>query len=192
MHIPFVVYDGFFENPGRICNLLVDNYEGGHKMGNYFRALGHTKVLCISDNDLCMDHDRYKGFVDGMDGYGADFLIIPMLRQERYAFYQQHLKYLCQYTAVFAVSDYYAIDLIQFLTQQGIQVPNEISISGFDDNPLCERIVPTLTTIHQDGNQRASLAVESLQKMRSGEMEGQTIILPVSVIERQSTGKPKL
>ena len=53
MRIPFVVYDGFFEEAKRICNLSIDDYNGGKQMGIYFRQQGYEKALCISDNDIC-------------------------------------------------------------------------------------------------------------------------------------------
>lgn len=51
MRIPFVVYDGYITEQGRICNLVIDNYDGGYQMGRYFHSLGHRKVLCIK---LCI------------------------------------------------------------------------------------------------------------------------------------------
>lgn len=50
MHIPFVVYDGYLEETGQVCNIIVDNYGGGFKAGSYLKQMGHKKVLCIADN----------------------------------------------------------------------------------------------------------------------------------------------
>ena len=61
IRIPFVVYDGFFENRGRICNVMIDDRDGGRQVGEHFRQLGHKKVLCVSDNKICMDLERYLG-----------------------------------------------------------------------------------------------------------------------------------
>ncbi|MDE7286318.1 MAG: LacI family transcriptional regulator, partial [Lachnospiraceae bacterium] len=72
MRIPFVVYDGYFEEPGRICNLAIDNFDGGFQIGTYFRKAGHQRALCISDNDICMDLERYQGFHAAMEALGAD------------------------------------------------------------------------------------------------------------------------
>lgn len=195
MHIPFVVYDGYFTEPGRICNLAIDNYDGGFQIGSYFRKTGHRKALCISDNDICMDLERYQGFHAAMENPDADsaekndndFLLVPMTKKERRKFYQDNLERFKSVTAVFAVSDYYAVDLIQFFQEQGIRVPEDISVAGFDDSPLCEKVYPTLTAIKQDGKRRAELAVSTLQKLKGGKEEGRTITLPVTLVERQST-----
>ena len=43
IRIPFVVYDGYFQNRGRICNLLLDDRDGGRQMGEHLRSLGHRE-----------------------------------------------------------------------------------------------------------------------------------------------------
>ncbi|SDF42822.1 LacI family DNA-binding transcriptional regulator [Marvinbryantia formatexigens] len=191
MHIPFVVYDGYFKESARICNLIVDNYDGGYQMGRYFRELGHQRGICISDNDICMDFERWCGFRDAMKETGgtADFLQIPMKKRERLAFYQKHIDMIKSYTAVFAVSDYYAVDLMRFLQQNGVQVPLDISVAGFDDGPYCESASPALTTIRQDGAKRAALAISELKKLREEQEEGRFLKLPVTLIRRQSTSE---
>lgn len=195
MHIPFVVYDGYFEDPGRICNLAIDNYDGGFQVGSCFRRLGHQKALCISDNATCMDLERYQGFHAAMEETGTpegkeepDLLLVPMLQKERRIFYQEHLEMLRSYTAIFAVSDYYALDLIRFFQEEGIRVPEDISVAGFDDTPLCEKMYPRLTSVRQNGQKRAEMAIHILEKLKKGKGEGETIVLPVTLVERQSTG----
>lgn len=151
MHIPFVVYDGYFKEQGRMSNLIIDHYDGGYQMGMYLHSLGHRKVLCISDNDTYMDQERFEGFQTGMAAAGADFMLIPMEKAERKQFYDRNFEKLKSYSAIFAVSDYYAIDLMQFLQGQGVKIPEQISIAGFDDCPLCDMVCPSLTTIRQNG-----------------------------------------
>ncbi|MDO4328754.1 MAG: LacI family DNA-binding transcriptional regulator [Lachnospiraceae bacterium] len=187
MHIPFVVYDGYFQEPGRICNLSIDNFDGGRQLGEYLKALGHQRALCISDNDICVDLERYQGFRAAF-GERADFLQIPMAERERRLFYQEKLEWIRQYTAVFVVSDYYAVELMQFLQAQGIRIPEEMAIAGFDDCPICRMVYPPLTTIRQDGARRAQLAVSMLQELKAGNGEGSSITLPVTLVVRQSTG----
>ncbi|MDO5425745.1 MAG: LacI family DNA-binding transcriptional regulator [Eubacteriales bacterium] len=188
MHIPFVVYDGYLEEPARICNLVIDNYDGGRQVGSYFRQKGHKKALCISDNAICVDLERYQGFRDAFGEGHADFMQVPMAKKERRRFYEEHLEKLKSYQAFFAVSDFYAAELMQFLMEQGVRVPEEAAVAGFDDCPLCELVSPTLTTVKQDGKQRAKLAVSMLKKLKEGETEGTTVRLPVTLVERQSTG----
>ena len=97
MRIPFVAYDGFFEHPKGICNLTIDNYDGGFQVGQHFKALGHQRALCIADNNICMDKERWEGFHTAFPN--ADFWQIPMGQSQRRRFYCEHLEALKRYTA---------------------------------------------------------------------------------------------
>ncbi len=203
MRIPFVIYDGFMENtrkkvitdsqkePARICNIVIDNYDGGYQAGTFLTNLGHQNLLCISDNQICMDLERYEGFEAGVreNGANADFMLIPMQYEKRHLLYQTMLDKIKEYTAIFAVSDYYAIDIMQFLMENSIKVPQDISIVGFDDTPLCRQIVPSLTSIRQNCELRAIKALSILQKLKQHKETEKSIILPVELIERESTAK---
>ena len=210
MRIPFVVYDGICGQTERIVNLSIDNSGGGEQVGRHFRALGHTRALCLSDNETGIDRDRIEGFFRGFvpghaelgrDGFvkpegkeswhviatHAELLRIPMQKDARWAYYEQQLERLRGVTAAFAVSDHYAIDLMSFLRGQGIAVPEEISVAGFDDTPVCEMVSPALTTVRQDGAARARIAMEKLQALREGRTVGEEVILPVTLVVRGST-----
>ena len=191
MRIPFAVYDGFCEKPERILNITIDNFEGGYQMGCHFRELGHQAALCISDNNICVDMERFCGFCKGFAPGKADLLLIPMQKEQRWSFYLSNLEKFQQVTAVFAVSDYYAIDLMHFLIEQGFSVPEDISVAGFDDTPMCEMVTPTLTTIKQDGALRAKIAVGKLKELREGKEICTEVKLPVSLVVRRSTKEHK-
>lgn len=187
MHIPFVIYDGYFPESDAashtICNITVDNFDGGLQMGRYLSAMGHQKVLCIADNDICTDRERYQGLRQSFPE--ARLLQVPMQKEQRYRFYGEHLPEIMEHTAVFAASDYYAADLILFLQAKGYSVPEDISVTGFDDSALCRWTNPPLTTVSQDSGQRASLAMKLLKELQEGS-SGRQVVLPVSLVERQS------
>lgn len=189
IRIPFVVYDGYCDCTERIYNITIDNYDGGVQMGRCFKRNGYQNALCISDNDICMDKERYDGFCDGFGKANADFMMIPMQKEKRMEFYMENLDKIRSYSAVFAVSDYYAIDLMRFLMGLGIRIPEDISIAGFDDTHMCEMISPTLTSVRQDVSMRAEIAVKKLRELKEKRETETTIRLPVKLIERDSTGK---
>lgn len=189
IRVPFVVYDGDFEHPRRICNIIIDNYDGGVQVGKHFKELGHKHILCISDNDVCMDLKRYQGLQAGFGDEGVSFLQVPMQKEERHIFYEEQFDYMIQHTAIFAVSDFYAIDLMHFLMEHDIRVPEDISVAGFDDNPICEQVVPALTSVKQDGKARAQMAIEMLTALKEGAEEGSTVMLPVALVKRKSTAR---
>lgn len=187
MRIPFVVYDGFCENPERIANLTLDNYDGGRQLGCHLRRLGHGRALCISDNDAGVDHERFRGFCAGFAPGWAELMRVPLRREERQAFYRGQLAALRSVTAIFAVSDAYAIELMSFLQRQGIDVPGEISVAGFDDIPLCRMVTPALTSVRQDGALRARLAMEKLKALKEGRAVEPELRLSVELVVREST-----
>ena len=187
MRIPFVVYDGYCDNAQRIYNITIDNYDGGFQVGRHFKKLGHKRALCISDNCICVDKERYDGFCEGFGKENCDFMLIPMKKSERLEFYHKNLDSLRNYTAVFAVSDFYAIEFMHFLQENGISVPDEISVAGFDDTPMCTLVSPTLTSVKQDMSLRAKITVEKLRELKERKEAETTIMLPVTLIERKST-----
>ena len=191
MRIPFAVYDGICRTPRRFLNLTIDNFNGGYQVGQHFRALGHETALCLSDNDIGIDRDRMAGFRRGFAPGRAEQLIVPMQKAERWTFYRKNLEMFRRATAVFAVSDAYAVDLLGFLAEEGLSVPEDISVAGFDDTPVCEMLRPALTTVRQDGALRAKLAVEALRELKEGHAVETEITLPVSLIVRKSTAERK-
>ena len=186
IHIPFVVYDGYFENRGRICNLQLNDWDGGRQVGRYLYNLGHRRVLCISDNQECMDQQRYEGLCSGL-GFEADFMRIPMQKEGRDRYYREHFAQLRSYSAIFAVSDYYAVDLIRFLQNFDVKIPDDISVVGFDDSALCEQIVPSLTSVRQDYQARAQMAVRLLKRMKEQPEYTGDFTIPVKLVERNSS-----
>ncbi len=116
-------------------------------------------------------------------------MIVPMRREERLAFYDARLEEIRQYTAVFAVSDLYAAELMGALRSHGIRVPEDISMVGFDDMPLCRLLAPTLTSVRQDVGHRARVAIRNLRALCEGRGAPERIVLPVTLVERESVQK---
>lgn len=189
MRIPFVVYDGFFETNRGICNLMIDNFDGGRQVGEYLRRMGHRRALLLSDNDICVDAERMAGFRAGFLDGETDFWKVPMNREGRYDCYRKNLDRIRAYTAVFAVSDVYAAEFMRFLLEQGISVPWEISVVGFDNNALCETCYPRLTTVGQDAGERARMAVSALKRLWDCRAEPAEEVLPVRLVIRDSVKK---
>ena len=186
MHIPFVIYEGFFSRNERVSNLLIDNFDGGRQVGAYLYEMGHRNVLCVSDNDICMDGERMAGCRAAMRDGTVDFLCVPMEHIGRMKLYEEKLEYIKAHTAVFAVSDVYAIELLYFLQGHGICVPEDMSVVGFDNIAQSAQVYPGLTTVGQDVKERARLALEELARLKEDLTGGKEILLPVSLVIRES------
>ena len=191
MRISFVVYDGYFEKCSKVVNLVINHYDGGYQAGRYFRELGHKKALCIADNFICMDKERIEGFIEAFEPGETLRWKIPRTEKERMRFYEDKYQTLLEkhVTAVFAVSDFYALEFMRFLQGKNIRIPRDIQIIGFDDNMASRESNPSLTTIHQEANLRAKAAIECLEAMRDGAEYKTEIVLPVDLIQRESTRK---
>ena len=91
------------------------------------------------------------------------------------------------FRSAFAVSDHYALEFMRFLQGQGIRVPEDVQIIGFDDTLASRESVPTLTTIHQDVHQKAVLALRKLLLMAEGkEPAKKNVKSPVWLVKRDS------
>lgn len=191
MRISFVVYDGYFEKCSKVVNLVINHYDGGYQAGRHLKMIGHKKALCIADNFICMDKERIEGFCKAFEPGEILRWQIPKKKSGRMLFYEEKFQELLKnsVTAVFAVSDFYALEFMRFLQGKSIQIPNDIQIIGFDDNMASRESNPALTTIHQEASLRAKIAIECLEAMRDGAECETEIVLPVELIKRESTGE---
>lgn len=190
MHIPFIIFDGDMDETVKVANIVLDNFSGGVQAAGYLREKGHSKALCISDNNICMDLERYLGFKQELPQ--AELMVVPMEKEQRRRFYLENLEKIREHTAVFAVSDYYAVDLMCFLMSHQIRIPEDISVIGFDDTELGKLIQPSLTTIRQDSGERAREAVRLLEELKSGQNQGECLRLKVTLVERESVKELKV
>jgi DNA-binding LacI/PurR family transcriptional regulator len=91
------------------------------------------------------------------------------------------------YDGVFSSSDLFAIHFIRECFEQGIMVPEEISVVGVDDSELAEIYRPALTTMHQYVHRKGAIAAEALIRMLKGEkLERRQIVLKPELVVRES------
>lgn len=186
MHIPFVVVDSYDRNIKSYIDIGVDNIEGGRLAGKYLLSKGHREILYFADNKEDCDLDRYNGLKDVMGE--SVYYLVSIDKKNRLEDYNKMLATIQAegITAVFAASDYYAIEFIRFLLSKGIKVPEEVSVMGFDNIPLGEQIYPALTTISQNIPLRGKTAVAMLHNLVENRGECGSVLLPVELIERES------
>ena len=85
-------------------------------------------------------------------------------------------------TACLFISDYYAVEAMDYLTDHGVRIPEEISITGFDDNILSRIIRPRMTTVHQNVTKKAQNALRILFDILDGTAQAPvSLILPTRV-----------
>ena len=101
---------------------------------------------------------------------------------------KERIKKGIDFTAVFASADILAVEVMKALSEEGISVPDEVSVMGFDDAYFSRFTVPSLTTVRQPRFEMGLSAAQLLLSRISGSTKGvkRRITLPVEVIERES------
>lgn len=187
MHRPLIIFDGFFPSDDEYNNLQIDHFRGGVLAGEYLKGMGHEYAVCISDNNICMDLQRYQGLCTVLPE--SALMVVPSGRKERSDFYRENITDIMNNTAAFCVSDYYALDLIRNLHDMGISVPEDFSVIGFDDISGLELTIPPLTTIGQDTDERAVKAFDMVEDLKNDAGYLADIRLEPVLVERESVRK---
>ncbi len=190
--VPVVSIDAYYKEQ-QVANVGLDDRGGGYLMAEYLIQCGHEKIGFVSDNDVGVDHERWKGVCSACKEYnvpeeGVKHIIIPGETHMRRKFYEKYLDVISRkYDALFFASDYYAVEAIAEMADRGIQVPEEVSVAGFDDNKGAELCRPRLTTIHQEAEAKACRAVGKLFDFIRGVRKiSMTERLPVTLVIRDS------
>ncbi len=90
-------------------------------------------------------------------------------------------------TAVFAMADIMATGMVAAFHEQGVRVPDEISVVGFDDVTFAKITSPTLTTLNQNIYEKANISAEVMLDILKGDVPKENnIILDICIVERNS------
>ena len=193
---PIVFVDCYFDKGEQYNNIGLDDQEGMYRLTRHLLTLGHTDMLYIGDQPTLwgLDARRLAGHVEALREAGIQwseerYHSISKDRKRRPEDYDRMIERLSQRrdTVWMFISDYYAVEAMDYLYDHGIRVPEDISITGFDDNILARVIRPRLTTVHQNVTRKADWAVKTLFDVVSGELEAPFLLtLPTRVIKGQS------
>lgn len=170
---PMVTVDTYASRSTSLVNVTVDDYDGGYQMGSFFLKQGLTKSVYVTEYNINADYYRWLGFKKSMEEGGIYCgdnrnILVPRDAAMRMAFYKSILDKLLNYRAIFFANDYLAIEAITFFQDIGIQVPEQISVAGFDDVANATLVRPKLTTIHQDIEEKGALSLRQLLKLIKG------------------------
>lgn len=89
-------------------------------------------------------------------------------------------------TAIFCSGDIYALQILQYLKDKGVEVPKEVGVMGFDDIDMLDFITPSLATISNEIQEVGGAAVDLLWKYMNGQECEAHILVPHRVIEGES------
>jgi LacI family transcriptional regulator len=170
---------------------LVDNRSGAYLVTQHLLSLGHTAVAMISGPaTLRTSNERELGYAEAIKGVGGKpWIVSSDMTTAGGAVAMANLLTPRPPTAVFVASDTMALGALAELRRQGVEVPEKISVAGFDDIPGLEFIHPTLTTVRVPMAELGAAGVGRLLGELDGERQITRVRLhPVELIIRESTG----
>lgn len=191
--IPTVFIDR--EMKGKFLSSVVfDSYHEGELAAKFLLELGHKTVAYMRGVENNFDNTgRERGFTNVLKQAGITLEEDNILQGafERETSYNSMKDFLESGKklpeAIFAANDESAIGTLEALLEEGIRVPEQISVIGCDDIETARLVRPALTTIRTSFEKQGALAVEQLVGLIKGEEEGDITILHGRIIPREST-----
>lgn len=191
---PTVLYDNQVTGNPRVTYVGADSDEGLHLAVQYLKELGHRRIGYLSTSlGSYVYRKRYDSFFQALRENR-----LPCARQQaRCSFHPRvsvgkHLPALLEAgcTAIVCSHDTLAARALERCAELGLRVPEDVSILGFDDLPLCRITRPELTTIRQDRTEIGKSAYCALASQMRG-VAPSTFLLHTELIPRASCAAPR-
>lgn len=194
MNIPIVVMDNYFPTATFDC-VLINNLYGVRNAVQYLKSCGHTDIGYIASGS------KIRNFSERTDGFCFAMKRSLGSLQSNHRYVQlSHTsegayKDMCAYlaktnslpTAFFAEDDLLAISVVRALQRFGYQVPEDISIMGFDNISTAALCSPPLTTMGVSRKQLGILAVKCLiARIQGNDQPPFTILVNSNLVKRES------
>ena len=193
--MPTVLFDNCIDGNPNVCYIGTDSYEGIHMAVEHLSNLGHKKIAFINGSLYSLVSDqRQEAFENSMKELGLP--LSNKLMAHGY-FVADSAKYhvpgfLAEgATAIVCANDLLAQGVIEYCNANGYNVPEDISVVGFDNIPIAATTEPPLTTICQQRNELGKCAYVILNSLIHHISISKTLLRP-QLIERESTTRVKV
>lgn len=182
--------------------ICMDDYQAAFDVTEHLINQGHSKIAhIIGDTKQGVSRLRYQGYLDALR---SNKIITPPEYIEQGSFtYQSGMEAAMNLlslddkpTAIFAANDDMAAAVISIAQKQGINIPSELSVVGFDDTQLATIVWPNISTVKQPINEMAELAITVLASGQYNDLSNVKSvdlrhILDFELIERESSSANK-
>jgi LacI family transcriptional regulator len=174
----------------------IDNGGSARRLATTLAALGYRRAAVLAGPELiATSEDRVSGFRSGMTGAGTpvpqeNVLVAPLTRDGGYVAMTEliDLGILRDVDVVFAVNDVMAVGAIAALRDQGLRVPGDVAIAGFDDISTLRDVRPALTTVRLPMERIGSDALDLALGYRPDDDQPATVhTVSGEVVVREST-----
>ena len=190
--IPVVLFDSP-ESVEGFTTIHFDHRKGIRMLLDLLLALGHRRMAYISAPlFLRPTEERRQEFVETTARAGAESMVVAPV-EDGFAGGREAAREVLRSgfapTAILCVNDWVAVGVIRELRNQGLEVPRDVSVTGFDNITIAEFCCPSLTTIHIPRTEIGRLVVAALLADRSGAAPPpRHIYLDPELVVRESTG----
>lgn len=171
------------------------DFEGGaYKMVSYLIELGHRRIAHIGDDmRLHSSRQRCLGYERALRDAGIEVdpnltVISGYMRHHGVAGTKELLSRAPDLTAIFCVNDLTAFGAIEWLTTQGWRVPDDVSVTGYDDITAAQHQKPPLSTIHIPWYEMAEASTSAVIAAIEQGANPTTQVFPVDQVIRNTTG----
>lgn len=196
---PVVFFDRV-DTSGDNCNVVIDNAGMGYAATKHLIQQGCKRIAMITS---CLQRnvyrDRYTGFRNALADHNMPFeeellIVKDITEQAGIEAATQIVTMHDKPDGLFVTSDLVAAACMRSLMEHGLQVPDDIAIVGFNNDPICRLTAPAITTINYSGMEMGRVAalqlINTLEKGKPG-LSTETTILPADLIVRGSSLKPQ-
>ena len=158
--------------------------------------LGHRHIVYVHGQRMPSAKIRQQGYLQAMARHGLPPRIVTTPEDYIEESGADAAKTLVQDgtlpTAVVAGNDHAALGLIHALLRVGVKVPEQVSVTGFDDSRVAQLSYVDLTTVHQDGSEMGRFAVEAaLERITAARTNPTEVVVAPTLIVRGSTAAPR-
>jgi LacI family transcriptional regulator len=176
----------------------IDNFNGARALATHLLELGHTRIAVLSPPETSEPiRHRLQGIRQAFLSRGLEFdeglLLTGPLEQFEMG-YQGGTTLLAKHerpSAIMALTDVTAVGVLHAAHDLGLRVPQDLSVTGFDDIPLAQHALPGLTTVAQPIYEMGLKAVElMLQRLVQPDANLEAVLLPASLVVRGSSAAP--
>ncbi|MEU0700651.1 LacI family DNA-binding transcriptional regulator [Streptomyces bacillaris] len=194
--IPFVIVDPAGDPDPDVPSVGSANWSGGLAATRHLIECGHRRIgIVTGPEDMLCSLARLDGFRSAMAMAGIEVdpelvLFGDFHVEGGYDRAARMLDLPERPTAIFAGSDLQALGVLEAARVRGIQVPDDLSVVGYDDVPIARWASPALTTVHQPLRQMAEEAAQMLMRLRAQEPVSTRLELATSLVVRKSTAPP--
>ena len=194
--IPYVFIQGVYSQMIDKPHILMDDCKGGYMVTKHLIDAGHRKILGIFKADDFQGKERHKGYIKALQEAGIAYdpdMVVWFHTEDRKTkpamMMELFLEQKVEMDAVVCYNDQIAIEVIRCLQRNGLRVPEDISVTGYDNSVIAEGTVGLTTITHPQeklGEMAAELLLEKIRKVPEEKSRIPRLIQP-ELIVRGST-----